>query len=222
MKKFIISFVIFLLLNGSIFSQKLQPKNETIKDTSLIHFIDKLKFIIEHKDKEYLLNIINKKIQNSCGDNSGIANFKLIWKINSPNTDIWRILKRITDLGGYFTTNKWDEGISYTFPYTSGLELKNIQPEDYFSLLVITLNNLELKEKPDEKSKTLAVLSYDVVWNELHVDLKSNEWYLIRSFDKKIKGYVKSNYVQAVTDYQMVIKKIKGKWEITHFLQTCD
>lgn len=209
---------------------KLYPKNEVYKDSSLTEFVCRLQYAIFKKDKSYLLSVVDKDIKNSFGGDDGIEEFKQMWDLDNPNSGIWLLLSKLISLGGNFHAHE-EGSIShdqFEFPYVFGLDLPN-ESLDYFTIMAITGTQVNVREKPDLRSKVLGQLSYDLVtvdyeksappFNEKKVEhltyIGDKEWYFITTLDKKLSGYVYWDYAWSPLDYRMILLKKNGKWKIT-------
>jgi hypothetical protein len=210
--------LIFISLSFNVFSQnqKLIPRSEYDQDSSLNAFVIKLKEAIKQKDKNYILSILDKGIKISFGGEDGIDEFINYWNIDSKNTKLWSILDKILNLGGVYTHDQ-DSKYQFVFPYVFELDLEN--GDDYFSVSVVTTNNLVVKEKPDNQSKTIGELSYDVVWIEysdsFKTEFEAKGWTYMRTLDNRILGYVESEYLYSPIDYRMFLSNIDNSWKIT-------
>ena len=197
-------------------TQKLLPRDEYKKDSSLAEFVDKLKIAIKSKNKQFIISVLDKDIKNSFGGDDGIEEFKQMWTFNSSNSDLWKTMEKIINYGGVFINTK-ESRHQFVFPYIFTLDLKN--SDDYFSVMVVTIGKLKVKEKPDLNSKIVGELSYDVVWTEYSDEfrplIEAEGWTYIRTLDKKIIGYVQSEYLYSPIGYRMFLDKIDNKWRIT-------
>jgi hypothetical protein len=224
-KNIILFFLIPNLILGQ--SEKLLPKDESLSDPSLHSFVEELKQIIKSKDGKRLAKIVHPRIQIGFDDQIGVDAFVDKWSPENKESELWYVLKRIVELGGVFTKNNSNQFFLFVFPYVNQVELKN--PDDFFHVLVVTGKNVNVREKPDHKSKVLGQLTYDVVgYNYEKSYPKSNqepiphvsyygskEWYYIETIDKKLSGYVYFNFVWSPIDYRMFLTQENGQWMIS-------
>ncbi len=141
--------------------------------------------MIENRDSQKLFSILHPNIKFDFDEGIGIEKFKQKWLPQDRNSELWPILRTIVDLGGVFVKNESDPFYRFVFPYVNEVELDG---DVYFNTLVITTNNAPLYEKPDEKSRVLAHLSYDVVGYDYEKS-KPGEWSFVQ-VDKTISGYI--------------------------------
>ena len=206
---------------------KVPPRDETTKDSSLNLFVAELKQIIESKDGKRLTKIVHPKIKVGFDDGIGIDAFMNVWSPEKKESELWYIMKRIVELGGVFIKSDSDPFYRFVFPYVNQIELKN--PDDYFNVLVVTGKNVNVRDKPELKSKVLGQLTYDVVRYDYeksfpklihnpipHVSYYGpKEWYYIETIDKKLSGYIYCDFVWSPIDYRMFLTSENGKWMIS-------
>jgi hypothetical protein len=195
------------------------PKNEAYKDSALTDFVCKLQYAIFNKDKNFLLSVVDKNIKNDFGGNDGFEAFKKIWQLEKDNSPVWFYLSKLISLGGTFSNFKSDtiSKTSFVFPYVYNLDVAN-DTIDIFSLMAITSNNVNVREKPEKNSKTLGQLSYDIVsvdYERSYPSSDKKKWYYVTTLDKKISGYVFFEYLWSPVGYRLFLNKIKGQWKIT-------
>jgi hypothetical protein len=227
MKKILGFLILIIPLLGIGQSSKAPPRDETAKDSSLNLFVLELKKIIESKDGKRLLKIVHPKIKVGFDDGVGIDDFISVWIPERKESELWYIMKKIVELGGVFIKNDSDPFYRFVFPYVNQIELKN--PDDYFNVLVVTGKNVNVRDKPNLKSKILGKLTYDVVrydYEKSFPKLTHNpiphvsyygpkEWYYIETGDKKLSGYVYYSFVWSPIDYRMYLTKENGQWMIS-------
>ena len=197
-------------------NQKLLPRDETDKEASLRIFVDELKNAVKKQDGKYILSVLDKEVISSFGGDGGIGEFKQLWDIQSPNSEVWRIMEKILDLGGVFMQTD-DSMHQFVFPYVFALELDN--DDDYYTVEVVVEDKLTVRERPDDNSNSTGILSYDVVWVEYSEDFKpqyqKEGWTYVRTLDKKIIGYVPSDALYSPIGYRMILAKTDNNWKIT-------
>lgn len=223
--------LLLLMANFAFGQSKYPPRNEVHKDSSLTTFICKLQYAIFKKDKDFLLSVVDTNIKNSFGGDDGIEEFKEMWNIDNPNSDIWFYLSKLISLGGVFYA--YSDTISpngFLFPYVCAIELPDTL--NVFTTMIVTATNVNVREKPDDTSKIVGQFNYDIVTVDYdksypefefeegeklkHVQYYGEkEWYYVSSLDKKICGYVHWEYIWGCVDYRLILYKIDGIWKIT-------
>ncbi len=107
-KVFILSSVILLaFINVSAQKERLVlPIDEGKTDASFKTFREKLIEAVKKRDVKYVLGILDPAILNSFGGDGGIKEFKEMWKIDSPASELWDELLIVLTNGGSFLKKK--------------------------------------------------------------------------------------------------------------------
>lgn len=191
------------------------PRDESGKDSSLASMVLNLKRIIYSKDFNALLTCIHPEIQIGFDGNNGKDAFKEEWSSIQNQSKLWPILKRLIDLGGVFI--KEDPKNMFVFPYAYEVDLGEV--EDAYNLFIVTGKNVNVREAPSLTAKVTGKLSYNVVTRDFSIpDKENNEWLLINTLDKKIKGNVHRDFLYSPSDYRLFLKKEKNTWLVYMFL----
>lgn len=208
--------LIFLLLTVSILAlgqnSKFPPRDDSGKTPELQLFVKGLKEIIKNKDSQRLLAIVHPQIKFDFDEGIGVEKFKQNWKLEDKNSSLWTIMGKIVGLGGVFVKNRTDPFFDFVFPYVNEVDLED--GDQYFTTLVITNKDVKVREKPDSNSKQVGQLTYDIVSYDYEKS-KDDKWYFIQTTDKKISGYISSDFAYSPVDYRMFLTKEKGKWMIS-------
>jgi hypothetical protein len=205
--------LLLLLVPVCSFAQtKFPPKDDSSKSPQLQAFVNELKEIIRNKDSQKLLTRVHPKIKFDFDEGFGIEKFKAEWKPEDKNSVLWVIMNKIVGLGGVLVTDSKDPFYAFVFPYVNVVELQD--GDDYFNTLFVTGKAVQVREKPDLNSKVVGQLTYDVITYDYEKSQMKN-WYFIQTKDKKISGYVRSDFVYSPVDYRMFLSNEKGKWMIS-------
>lgn len=218
-------FILLLLfagfsLNGFAQERQVFPVDEGKKDASFVAFRDKFIEAVKKRDVKFLLAVLDRDIKGSFGGDSGIADFKKLWKLDSPNSRLWDELLTVLTNGGTFSKREGLKNKEFCAPYSF-----TVFPEDLdgFEYQMIFGSDVNLRDRPDLKSKTVARLSYNVVKvdYENSVADKNREgeytWLKIKTLGGKT-GFVSADFVRSPIDYRGCFEKINGKWTMTFFL----
>jgi hypothetical protein len=205
----------FLLLTVSILAlgqnSKFPPRDDSEKNPELQLFVKELKDIIKNKDSQRLLRIVHPQIKFDFDEGIGVEKFKKNWKPEDKNSSLWIVMSKIVGLGGVFNKNRTEPFYDFVFPYVNEVDLED--GDDYFTTLVITNKGVNVREKPDLNSKLVGQLTYDIV--SYDYEKSKDKWYFIQTGDKKISGYVSSDFAYSPVDYRMFLTKDNGKWMIS-------
>ena len=213
MMKILLSFWL-LTLGSFVFGQnrKFPPRNDSGKSAELQLFIQQLTNIIEGKDDQKLLGLLHPRIKFDFDEGMGIGKFKKKWKPEDANSELWRIMNKIVGLGGVFVKDGRDPFFNFVFPYVNQVDLED--GDEYFNTLVVTGKDVNVREKPDVRSKIVGRLTYDIVrYNYEKSEMKA--WYFVQTADKDVSGYVSADFVYSPVDYRMFLTKQTGKWTIS-------
>ena len=191
------------------------PVDEAKKDASFFAFREKLIAAAEKRDAAFILSILDPKIELSFGGDSGIADFKRIWRITSRDSVFWNEFLPVIKNGGSFVRGG-NTKLFYA-PYTF-----NGFPEDVdsFEYQAIFGKHVNLRERPDTNSPVVASLSYNIVKVDHERSVKNGEnyaWLNIETLGGK-KGFVKSEFVRSPIDYRAGFEKRRGVWKMVAFI----
>jgi hypothetical protein len=213
--------VVFLVTTAWPQERFVRPVDEAAQDASFIAFRTKLIAATERKDANYILSILDPKINLSFGGDEGIPAFKRIWKINSSNSPFWREFLPVIKNGG-----RWWRGepggkreMIFYAPYSF-----DGWPEDLDSFTYHTIfgSDVNLRKEPDTKSEVVAKLSYNIVEVEPETVPKSGKseypgWFLIKTLGG-LRGFVKQEFVRSPIDYRAGFEKKRGQWKMVAFI----
>jgi hypothetical protein len=205
----------FILVVAPFFisaQSKFPPRDDSGKSPELQLFVNELKEIIRNKDAGKLLQRIHPRVQFDFDEGVGIEKFRNNWKPADKNSELWAIMDKIVGLGGVFVKNNTNPFFTFVFPYVNEIDLEDA--DQYFNTLVVTAKDVQVRERPDLKSKVVGQLTYDVVIFDYEKS-ENNGWYFVQTTDKKISGYVSSDFVYCPVDYRMFLTQEKGKWMIS-------
>jgi hypothetical protein len=211
-------FIIIGFIGISAQERYVKPVDEAAKDASFLAFRTKLISAVKRHDAKYLVSILDRDISASFGGDKGIEDFKKMWKLNSPNSELWGELLTVLTNGGTFSTE--ENTTIFSAPY-----LFNEFPGDLdaFEYQAIFGNNVNLRSRADLKSEVIARLSYNIVkvdyQNSVSDKRKDGEylWYKVETLGG-LKGFVKAEFVRSPIDYRAGFQKKAGKWKMVYFI----
>lgn len=203
-------------------SIKLYPVDEASQDRSFELFRKALLKAAREHNVDYVLNILDPHILNSLGGIGGVDEFKEQWRLDQPDTELWKELITILSMGGSFDTyegqkefcasyvsSQWEKVVSQ-FPKTS----------DVSQYSAIISENVLVHQEPASNSPIVATLSYDVVKVDYEGSILDKtesgnfSWVKIITPDEK-QGYVSGQYIRDPSDYHACFKKIGERWIMT-------
>lgn len=188
---------------------KLLPVDEAAKDPSFFLFRARLLEAVARRDVPAILQVVDADILNSFGGSGGIAEFKEMWKPESPGSLLWTELARVLAMGGKFAGR--DE---FQAPYVSAA-----WPElDPFENGAIVGENVRVRAKPDKNSEVLASLSFDLVevieWGG---EPAPESWVKIRLSDGR-EGHVASGFIASGACQRAYFERKNGAWKLASFV----
>jgi hypothetical protein len=220
MKVKLLFLVILFLSSGGIAQERyVKPVDEAKINPSFLAFRTKLIAAAERKDTQFILSILDPKIELSFGGDAGIPAFKRIWKIDSKNSEFWAALLQVIKNGGQFTGEGANRLNLFAAPYPH-----TAWPDDLdgFEHSVIFGNNVNLRKEPNMNAEVVTRLSYNVVRIEPETVPKSGKseysgWWQITTLGG-LRGFVKREFVRSPLDYRAGFEKKRGVWKMTFFI----
>ncbi len=164
------------------------------------------------RDAAALLRMTSPAIQWSFGDDAGRTAFAKNWNLNDPKkaaaSKIWAELDKIVKLGCAVE----DDMIAYPHMFWRVEGIGNNSPA-----YLVTGTKVNLRAAPNVKTKSVGLLSWEVV-DEIAPDPKAAVgWILVRT-DTGLRGYIRQDYVRSDYDYRVIFMKTGGVWEMTAFI----
>lgn len=211
--------LIFALFSGISAQERYVPfVDEAHKDPSFKAFRTTLIAAVKRRDLKHLLSVLDPDIKVSFGGDQGIADFKRLWQVGSPESRLWDELLKVLSNGGHMRRSRGAD--SFSAPYSF-----NGFPEDLdvFTHSVIFGNAVALRDTPSLEGRVLTRLSYNIVTvvGEKTVTAEDGEpvpiWFFIRTLGGS-SGYVSAKYVRSPIDYRAHFDKKRGKWKMTSFV----
>ena len=203
-------------------SGKLLPLDEGQLSPDFLRFRKELLTAIERKDLSFIHQIIVDNIQIGFDDDNNRAAFLKMWDLegNREKSEFWQQLKKVLLLGGTFDRQQENGFIA---PYLSATWPEGLEPFDY---VVITGEEVRVRNRPDLASEAIAALSYDVVAlaptteaaPTTEIDGETWPWIKIILPNNTQKGYVYGKYVHGPVGYRAYFERQDGKWKMRSFL----
>ena len=196
------------------------PVDEAKKDASFYAFREKFIAAVKKRDTKFLLETLDRDVKGSFGGDSGIADFKRLWKLDKPNSKLWNELLAVLTNGGTFSGRENSKSKEFCAPYSFTIFPADL---DAFEYQTIFGNNVNLRAKPDTKATVVTQLSYNVIKVDYENSVKNpkdeNEysWLKIETLGGR-KGFVNGGFVRSPIDFRGCFEKQNGKWKMTVFL----
>lgn len=211
-----ILFLFFLFVSNLAAQERyVRPVDEGAKDASFKEFREKLVVAVKNRDKKFVLGILDPNVKLSFGGDGGIADFKKMWKIDSPRSKFWAEFSAIITNGGTFYDEK-----TFAAPYSFTSFPDDL---DAFQYSVIFGDKVNLRAKPALSAEVISQLSYNVVKvdyeNSIKIKNQENEysWLKIQTLGSQT-GFVSAEFVRSPIDYRAIFVKENGKWMLSAFI----
>ncbi|HEX8250024.1 MAG TPA: SH3 domain-containing protein [Pyrinomonadaceae bacterium] len=221
-KIFLTFFLLICGVSGALSQErKVLPADEGKTDASFRAFREKTLEAARRRDVKYILSIVDANIQNTFGDSNGVAEFKKMWKLSSPQSEFWdEFITVLTNGGAFFKRAGAPKKQIFQAPYTF-----TEFPEDLDAIEHQTIfgNNVNLRSKPEKSAPVVASLSYNIVKVDFENSVKHESkegkylWLKVETLGGK-KGFVDARYVRSPVDYRAVFEKRNGSWKLVTFI----
>ena len=200
---------------------KLLPVDESNLDPSLQEFRNQLTIAATNHDKEFLLTVLDRKVDNGYDIEEGVAEFERLWHLDDPGSSVWYVLKTILAGGGTFNESRTE----FCGPYFVSQWRTVIQqlPEgtDTLDYVAITEKDVAVRRDANKTAPVVTTLSYEVVKIISEQDLDrtvpgGSTWLKVQLANGQ-EGFVLDNTVGSPMDYAGCFTRKKDKWVITRF-----
>ncbi|MDH5693159.1 MAG: hypothetical protein OEZ47_08660 [Gammaproteobacteria bacterium] len=190
----------------------LSPVDEGPRDDSFLAFRDRLKQIVQFKEPERLVELVDFRVVNGVGEPAGMKAFSEKWRIDAIDSPIWKELEYILNNGGGFIRSEL--GVKFCAPYVYSHFPTEIDVRNH---VVAMGENIQIKENPELSSSTVLTVS--------HAVLQTSNWQIITEEDTKIDwlkvkvgenqwGYINRTEARAPKDYHACFSNSNEKWRI--------
>lgn len=201
---------------------KLLPVDEGSGDPSFQNFRNQLLIAVRRHDQDFILRVLHPAIKNGYDIETGVDEFKKIWRPEDAESSLWEVLSSILTGGGSFTRR--DGHKEFCGPYVVSQWSNVVQQlpkgSDSLAYVAITGNDVGVYREPKLTAPVVERLSYEVVRyipNSEVFDRTTSgvfSWIKIKSPTGQ-EGYVPDSYVQGPMDYGACFRQTNGKWVIT-------
>lgn len=203
--------LIIVLASGASAAQ-LRPRDEARSDPSFFEFRQRLIAAVRKRDRSYVLTILDPKIRVNFGEGGGAAEFARQWKLSSTASPLWKTLGEVLSMGGTFSGTGSNR--QFAAPYTYSAFPDTLDAFEHFCVIA---PNVPLRAKPDDHSRVIARLDYDIVRLAAPPrDAKAlaGPWLQVATAKGK-HGYVARRFLRSPIDYRALFQKRNGAWRMT-------
>lgn len=204
-----------LCLTAYAQEQKILPLDEAANDRSWVSFRNRLLDALQKHDRKFLVSVLDRNVRNGTEGERGIAAFRQQWDLASDASPLWRELPSALFLGAAYM--KRDKGQELCAPYLLARWPADIDP---FGHGAVVAKETAVKSEPASASKTLAVLSYDIVpvldWDVGDREVESPQrWVKVRA--REGEGYVPEEHIRSPIEHAACFVKGPNGWRMVAF-----
>ena len=125
-------------------------------------------------------------------------------QLENPRGTLWDELRKLAALG---CAADGEGGV--TIPWIAAQDLGDADP---FETLLVTGENVPVRETPDPAGRQVGSVSWDLVSVP---DFKLDKPFQQVTLGDKSKGYIETGKLRTLTDYRLTASSRNGKWSIT-------
>ncbi|MCH2547882.1 MAG: hypothetical protein MK052_09785 [Alphaproteobacteria bacterium] len=185
---------------------------------SFTPFIQQLNAAIASKDVKFLKASLDDNIKFDFSESVGKEAFMQSWGLDddSQNSNLWRAMEQLIDMGGYRFLDQHSRLIAIVFPCSfQPLPANNWIARQYpgysgYDYVVVTSENAALKNEDGSTVRMLQKHETLYTPDGLHE--------IVLAHDGS-KGLVSFNDIRSPVDYRMFIRQDQGAWKISLFIQ---
>lgn len=180
------------------------PRDGCIDLKGADNFRQRLALAVEARDAEGVAALAAPDVKLDFGGGGGRA--ELLARLAAGDDALWAELEELMQLG---CAANGQGGA--TIPWYFAQDI----PADPYSGMIVTGNEVPLRESPDAVAVPLAELNWDAV--ELLDDFDPEAPYQRVRFDD-MTGYVETDKLRSIIDYRITASSRNDKWRITSFV----
>ena len=201
--------VALLVTTGSLAAAgtQLLPVDEASRRPDFFSFRAGVQRAIAQRDSAALLAVVHPQIRNSFGPDDGIDNFRLMWRTDTPESEIWTELGTVLALGGSFHGDD-----TFVAPYVFSK-----WPDQFnaFEHVAVIGADVRVRSKPSADAAAVSRVSFEILPVAQPAD--SAEWTAV-SLEGGSTGYISSRYVRSPVDYRAIFRFADGQWKLVTFV----
>jgi hypothetical protein len=196
-----------LLAATVLAAPRLLPVDQASTRPDFFSFRAGLQRAIARHDVAALMTVVHPQIKNSFGGNDGMDEFRSMWKIDEPGSEIWDELGTVLALGGSF-----HDAETFVAPYVFSRWPDQI---DSFQHVAVIGANVRVRSKPDTTSNPIEIVSFPIL--PVAREGTDKEGWTAVQVDKTV-GYVSSAYVRSPIDYRAIFRFEDRRWRLVTFV----
>jgi hypothetical protein len=186
---------------------QLLPVDEASTRPDFFSFRASLQRAIARRDAAALMTVVHPQIKNSFGGNDGIDEFRAMWKIGQPDSEIWDELGTVLALGGSF-----HDADTFVAPYVNSRWPNTVDP---FEHVAVTGANVRVRSQPATTSDAVDTVSFAIL--PVAREGTDTEGWTAVQIDTTV-GYISSAYVRSPIDYRAIFRFEDRRWRLVTFV----
>ena len=186
---------------------QLLPVDEASTRPDFFSFRAGLQRAIARHDAAALMAVVHPQIKNSFGGDDGIDNFRTMWQVDEPQSEVWDVLGTVLALGGLF-----HDADTFVAPYVFSRWPGHL---DSFEHVAVIGSNVRVRSQPDTAASSIDMVSFAIL--PVARQATDAEGWTGVQIDGKI-GYVASAYVRSPIDYRAIFRFEDRRWRLVTFV----
>jgi hypothetical protein len=204
---------VLLALPAAAQHHRFEPVDEAAKDASWTAFRARLLKALQARDRKFVLDIVDRNVRNSFGQENGLAEFRRQWEPDAADSPLWPKLSSALFLGSAYVAQHKGP-VRVCAPYVLPKWPVEIDPHGHGA---ITVRETLLKAAPDATSPTLQTLSHEIVavldWEVADRDPGVRQrWVKVRA--RAGEGYVAEEHVRSPLEHTACFARGAGGWRL--------
>jgi hypothetical protein len=150
--------------------------------------------------------VVHQDIKNGFGGDDGIEAFKRLWRLEQPDSELWRELGSVLALGGSF-----EEPDTFVAPYVFS---RWPQEFDAFDHVALVGSNVRIRSAPKADAHILETHSFTILRLGRQGGYRQGPWTAVALSDAR-SGFVASELTRSPVDYRAFFTVVDGRWQMT-------
>jgi hypothetical protein len=195
-------------------SGKLPPEDHAVRQPDFFSFRAGLLRALARRDTVEVLQVVAPHIRNTFGDDNGDAAFRRLWRLGTPDSELWEELTAVLALGGTFENES-----TFVAPYVFSRWPSRY---DAFEYLAVIGSAVRIRAEPDSQAAILGKVSLEVVQRarpgpRALTSTQAEAWEPIQLGPGRL-GYVAKRFLRSPIDYRAYFVRHDGRWTMTTFI----
>ena len=196
-----------LLAAAVLVAPQLLPVDEASTRPDFFSFRAGLQRAIARHDAAALMAVVHPQIKNSFGGDDGVDNFRTMWKVDEPQSEVWDVLGTVLALGGSF-----HDADTFVAPYVFSRWPDQF---DAFEHVAVIGSSVRVRSQPDTTSSPIDTVSFAIL--PIARERADQEGWTAVQIDKAV-GYISSAYVRSPIDYRAIFRFEAARWRLVTFV----